>query len=425
MLISSQLIRVHLALLALPLAVIISGCNKGQAKPAIQADSKLDAIRQAGYPVTLAELNAWYVEPPTAENAASVYAEAFAALAPLEPTSPAFLAQNKKALELFHQAASLKKCRYPADLTLGAKALMPHLAKVRKGAQLLSQQASSLAANSQMDQAVQSLLDGLCLARSLEQEPLILSHFIGITAENVIEAGLESILSRKAFSEAQLALIQAAFHQAETGVTCTRSLAGERSMGIAAFQLPPPEQVTPLAQMQKPPITIDFDAYRKSPAFSADFDFYLDLIDQGITAANLPFPKSLEGISQWTSQVNEAKRKGYHISALVVPALGTVFERAAECLGGLRVSQTALAVERYRLAHQNALPGSLGRLTPQFLAEVPADPFDGQPLRYRTNSSAGFVVYSIGKDRADNGGFPKPAGAKSDIGCDLTFVVKR
>ena len=222
-----QIIRIQIALIALPLVVLNSGCsNKSQAKPAFQANPKLDAIRQTGYPVTLAELNDWYAEPPAGENAASIYAEAFDALAPLEATSPAFLAQNKKALELFHQAASLKKCRYPTDLTGGAKTVLPHLAKLRKGAQLLSQEASSLAAKGQMDLAAQSLLDGLCLARSLEDEPILLSHLIGIAAENVMESGLESILNWKGFSEGQLALLQVAFHQAENGLPLTRSLAG-------------------------------------------------------------------------------------------------------------------------------------------------------------------------------------------------------
>src|SRR5580765_2684204 len=117
-----QFNRIYFALIALPLVVLNNGCsNKSQAKPAIQANPRLDAIRQAGYPVTLAELNESYAEPPAAENAALIYAEAFAALSPVDATSPAFLAQNRKAIELLHQAASLKKRRYPIDLTAGAK----------------------------------------------------------------------------------------------------------------------------------------------------------------------------------------------------------------------------------------------------------------------------------------------------------------
>ena len=36
-------------------------------------EAKLDEIRQQGYPVTLAELDKWYPQPPPGENAAEVY----------------------------------------------------------------------------------------------------------------------------------------------------------------------------------------------------------------------------------------------------------------------------------------------------------------------------------------------------------------
>src|SRR5438552_3666289 len=133
----------HLVLVVLAGMLLIPGCTKKSGgKPDAALNLRLDAIRQAGYPVTLAELNDFYVEPPAMENAAPLYLDAFAALAPLEPTSAAFLTQNKETLGLLHQAAARKRCRYPADLTKGANALLPHLAKFKKSAQLLSQQAT-------------------------------------------------------------------------------------------------------------------------------------------------------------------------------------------------------------------------------------------------------------------------------------------
>ena len=40
--------------------------------------SRLDAIRQAGYPATCAELDQWYRQPLVGENAADIFREAFA-----------------------------------------------------------------------------------------------------------------------------------------------------------------------------------------------------------------------------------------------------------------------------------------------------------------------------------------------------------
>ena len=44
----------------------------------LMVEAKLDEIRKQGYPVTLAELDKWYQQPPPGENAADVYEQAFA-----------------------------------------------------------------------------------------------------------------------------------------------------------------------------------------------------------------------------------------------------------------------------------------------------------------------------------------------------------
>jgi hypothetical protein len=83
----------------------------------------------------------------------------------------------------------------------------------------------------------------------------------------------------------------------------------------------------------------------------------------------------------------------------------------------LRCLAAALAAERYRLAF-NAWPDTLECLTPDFLAAVPRDPFDGQPLRFRRTEN-GIVVYSVAEDRVDNNG--NLAAFAREPGTDLGF----
>ena len=47
------------------------------------------------------------------------------------------------------------------------------------------------------------------------------------------------------------------------------------------------------------------------------------------------------------------------------------------------------------------LPDALSELVPEYLKEVPRDPFDGSPLRYSEEKR---IVYSIGNDLKDSGG---------------------
>src|SRR5262249_11113673 len=110
------------------------------------------------------------------------------------------------------------------------------------------------------------------------------------------------------------------------------------------------------------------------------------------------------------------------ISAAILPSLPKSFVRDAEDAAHIRVAQTALAVERFRRAHNDSLPKDLAELAPTFLASIPTDPFDGKPLRFKSRGG-GFVVYSIGSDQKDDGG--TEFNPRATAGTDVTFIVEK
>ncbi|HEX7861393.1 MAG TPA: hypothetical protein VF773_13755 [Verrucomicrobiae bacterium] len=81
----------------------------------------------------------------------------------------------------------------------------------------------------------------------------------------------------------------------------------------------------------------------------------------------------------------------------------TISGRAADAETRRRIIVTAIALERYRLAHRE-YPDSLAHLVPAFLKSAPADFMDGQPLRYRKNADGRYLLYSVGLDCTDQGG---------------------
>ncbi|MEI2726621.1 MAG: hypothetical protein V9H26_24805 [Verrucomicrobiota bacterium] len=64
----------------------------------------------------------------------------------------------------------------------------------------------------------------------------------------------------------------------------------------------------------------------------------------------------------------------------------------------------ACGLERYRLAH-NQYPETLDALAPQFITKLPHDVINGQPLKYRRTDDGSFILYSIGWNEKDDGGF--------------------
>ena len=66
---------------------------------------------------------------------------------------------------------------------------------------------------------------------------------------------------------------------------------------------------------------------------------------------------------------------------------------------------TALALRAYRLEH-GAYPGTLARLSPAYLKQMPSDPFAANgPLHYK-HQGINYVLYSVGPDGRDDGGRP-------------------
>jgi hypothetical protein len=76
---------------------------------------------------------------------------------------------------------------------------------------------------------------------------------------------------------------------------------------------------------------------------------------------------------------------------------------------------TAIAIKRYELKHGKD-PVNLTALVPEFLAAVPPDLMDGQPLRHRLQPDGIFTVYYVGENAFDDGGAGAPGPVDSRYG---------
>jgi RNA polymerase sigma factor (sigma-70 family) len=169
----------------------------------------------------------------------------------------------------------------------------------------------------------------------------------------------------------------------------------------------------------------------------------LDPVDQGAVALRFFEGKSLQEVGQALGMSDDAAQKrvaraveklrSYFAqrglatsSALVASVLATQAVQAAPA--GLAASVAAASLAKAAGGGTAALAWKLLEImttTKLKLPAVPEDPYDGKPLRYKKLSPKGYVVYSLGRNRQDDGGTPKPAGGKPDGAYDLTFLVRR
>jgi hypothetical protein len=219
------------------------------------------------------------------------------------------------------------------------------------------------------------------------------------------------------FSDDDLALLQADLQRVDLHAALQR--VGERAMGLDAF----------VGGDGTPGWSDDADWLRAATfAMTRDDDLalYLDVFRRYYAAAGKPWPQAIREAAaiadELEARTNSAEgRLRYGVTAWVMPELEFTFESAPMIAAYAVVGETALAVAQFRRTH-GAPPEKLEQLVPEFLAAVPTDPFDEQPLRYYRDES-GYTVYSVGLDGKETAASKTPIAASRTWRC--TFLSAR
>jgi hypothetical protein len=156
---------------------------------------------------------------------------------------------------------------------------------------------------------------------------------------------------------------------------------------------------------------------------------FLRRMTELVEVAKRPATEQEAGIREWEQQVMQLKASGDRaqvIATLLLPAIPKILDAGHRQQAVLRCAATALAAERFR-QDKKSWPDSLEALVPAYLKQVPADPYDGKPLRLRRLED-GLLVYSIGPDRADDRGTldrENPVAPGTDLGFQLWNADRR
>jgi hypothetical protein len=396
------------------------------------ANRRLEALRAAGQPTTLAELTMLNKLPMGVENAAPVYQRAFAAFVPpQDPNLPCVgkmgktpergavlpeettqaiadcLVANAPCLALLHEAAGIATCRYDYDYAKG----FPDYSGLRSCARLLMLATISDASRGDADGAIARFKDGLGLADSLAKEPFLIAHLVRLACAHVAVTGLERALSATAFTDRQLQDLDEALTATAGRFDLAQVLTTERCLMIECVRDP---SLTGMGG--GPTRVLTLPGLRSQGLVDI-----LDYMGACVEAAGLPPTQRGARFREIDEEMNNLSM--FHVTIkMLAPALIRVTELDSRTCTHLDSARTALAIERYRLATGD-VPEQLTDLVPKYLGEVPIDPFDGRPIRYR-RTEPGYRLWSIMDDGQDNGGKEKDEVGKGEP-YDLCFVVVR
>jgi hypothetical protein len=309
---------------------------------------------------------------------------------------------------------------------------LPHLTWLNDIAEL-HQYAAALALQSgDVATALTNITTMLALARTLDNEPCLISQLVRLKMVGGAFATLERRVNTSPLSAVEIKNLAVAFARTGASNISAHALIGDRALMIPYFRMSRAEYARlnpPKAGEESKP---DSPLPCHGPAilrligyYELDYGSFLFGMRKAIALSSNAPPDNLRVGGYFARVGVESTKRRRTLSGQVFSGYPSVTRRENEGIAHQRLVLTMLAVESFQNDH-GKLPESLDELVPKYFEEVPEDPFTGSELEFRRKEK-GYVIYSVGPDRENNGGLEKADKKQSDDGksYDITFSVER
>lgn len=307
----------------------------------------------------------------------------------------------QEALVFFRQAAEFRGIAAISDPGLETtQRRLDQLNRMPNAGRLISAAALHAAAKGQSDEAAEWCI---VFARFVRASPghNMMTGLVRFLLTSLLCRTVDHSQQLAPASQEKLSRLIVALSDLQDETPLTRMMCGERAHGSWIF-------------------TEQFDTLGPRLFMRMNYACYLELLREVIAASRKPFPASVGQMREVEAEYT--KRSWiYALEKQLLPAVSRAFDEGAMDQARVRVVLVSLAIRRIRM-DTNALPADLDALVPKYLKQVPLDPFTGGPLLYRRDGS-GCVVYSVGHDRADNGGKGSLKRAHDSTGTDIAVRI--
>jgi len=350
--------------------------------------------------------------------------------AALEPLSPG-LAQLRQATQA--QILDLQP-----NYLMGFATSLDFLPPLIKSVQLLAAESVLDLRAGKPAPAVENVEATLRISEMLSHQHLLISQLVALSALSIGQITTWEILQSDSVTPPQLAALQAAWERLRPAAAFADTLRMERATALPNFD-EDWSRATPGYFTGSPPSSslpgtpaewkaaFDFTLWKAAYRYSDERHFlenYQAILDASQSLSLHDDWRPVFGAIAKVESTFASAGLSRLFSQMVMPAIQSSARRFPIGAAIQRLAIAAIALKRYQLDHQGELPAQLAGLVPGYLREVPIDPMDGQPLRYRPSGHT-FLLYSVGADATDNGGnAAKPPGApRSRMIGDRTDIV--
>ncbi len=410
------------------------------------------AARKIGIPLTLAEIG--LVPIPDDQNAGVLYrriavflsendrrVKALKALSHQKPANPFKLRSAdefqkdaddslpglKPMFDMLGELRSRPKCDFGSDWINFQPGSFNEFTTLKAIVKDLCARADFEDRQGDPQKALQSMTTAYRVAVDSGTPPNLIAMFVEVACRSIANKELQSLVSRHASDLAFL-------NKSEDLLNANRRLPDMRwhLRGEIVFNLKSIHELTGLPRTQ----TVSEDSMSTSERAPSKLEtsFVRSKAFQDAIEAKLlstwretwtHFPKDSQDWDGFSRALKLTSATVMHDSSTtnsILRELFPTYDGAPDVIGRLQAHDRSLkaSIELLKLRIQN---GKLPVVLPSSLGVDRLDPFDGNPLRYMRRGS-GFLLYSIGADRMDDGGHVRASGDREGAGVDEVVEFK-
>lgn len=320
-----------------------------------------------------------------------------------------------QALAIVKLGTERPSCRFDLEYEAGLNMLLSPVIDVKNLLRILGAKARAEAEAGRSERAWELASTQLKLADALRTEPTIISKVVRISSIAVTCRTLQRVCAaappgRQRYDDL-VGFLEGLDDTAPlvVSVDADRILVGEWVFGQSKDELKQTLRQYVYEDSDYAPDSLNWLRFKRicfKPAFLADHAAYLRCMHE--------HARLLEGLSppgdrkRLEDAVEEAERR-HRLAGRLVPAMSRVNQLHARMTAEIHITRAGLALLRQK-QERGTWPESLDVLGIDNID----DPFARKPLRYRPEGD-GFVLYSVGQDREDNGGVAKKPKQEKDF----------
>ncbi len=423
------LIKVAAAIVIALVALVVLSAVTWDIASSVRLRRVRARVTSAGVPLLLSDLAAEKRVTDESQNAANLYEAAFSLMEALgnerddfralwektKKCSPGvaiddelltelrtYAGKRREIYDALRKARNLKECAYHLDYSTHT-VLLPHLSKARECGRMLALAMALDTEEGRGGEGLEKVRDGVALSRSLSEEPFLISHLVAMAIANLsLSDEAERVVSRGDVPSDALEALQAELWDYAESYSMRTAFEGELASVEAMFG-------ALIAGEAKPGELGDsgnlyLKTYDATPVFlkkgllKADEAFALERLFEMVEMTGADNLLENGAGPSWVEP-----RESYIVSRMILPGYGRAFLQAERHKCRLRAAATALAAVRF-MRDNGRWPYAIDEMAPEYIPEVPQDPFfDGAALVYRVTDD-GIIVYSVGENRRDDGG---------------------